>query len=83
MRAWHSGSSRSHVEKGMNLEDWLASSQATWFVEHWLDDLIYFLGHQETPVEWSEQVKQLLLASDRVDAMTKLRLAARWAEVKA
>lgn len=43
---------------------------------------IHVAMRQDTSAEWLELAMPQLLASDRVDAMTRLRLAARWAEAK-
>jgi hypothetical protein len=45
-------------------------------------DTVRAAMHPKTSIEWLDLAVPMVLASDRVDAMTKLRLAARWAEAK-
>lgn len=53
------------------------------FVEDSVPDLFELAMRADTPKPWLDEAVPAMLASPDLDAMTKLRLAARWAEARA
>jgi hypothetical protein len=51
-------------------------------IEEWLPQFVEVLKSREVPVPWAERVIEMI-PLDAIDAMTRLRLAARWAEARA